>query len=168
MTSTEKRIYFIRHGIAADRTDYERDADRPLTEEGFRKTRQIARRLEQLGLHFDRLLTSPLTRARQTAEILQEQGLSDTLEEYPHLKPAGNFQQWLHWYRDWQPSTETHLALVGHEPDLGHWVEQLVFGDIGDRLAIKKAGIVGTIVPSTGSPVGNSLLFWLTPPKLLL
>ena len=53
------QVYFIRHGIAAERSTYADDAQRPLVEKGMRTTRTVAKRLADLGLPFDTLLTSP-------------------------------------------------------------------------------------------------------------
>ncbi|NEO26328.1 MAG: phosphohistidine phosphatase SixA [Kamptonema sp. SIO4C4] len=78
-------VYLIRHGIAGDRNDYPTDEERPLTDKGKSKTRKVAQRLKTLGLQFDLILTSPLRRAQQTATILQEVGLSPTVEEFAPL-----------------------------------------------------------------------------------
>lgn len=163
-------LYLIRHGIAADREAYVgHDAVRPLTETGERKTGKIARRLYELGLRFEIILTSPLTRARQTAEILKEAGLTDNLEEFQSLAPAGELSAWLDWLTHWSPPEAVgNLALVGHQPDLGNWAETLVWGQVRERLVLKKAGMIGLTLPRVGSPIGQSLLFWLTPPRFLL
>src|SRR5689334_10005172 len=65
-------IYLLRHAVAAprDARKYPRDAVRPLTEDGRQKMRKAARGMRSLGLKFDRILTSPLTRAKQTARIV--------------------------------------------------------------------------------------------------
>lgn len=161
-------LYLIRHGIAAERGSYEQDEERPLTPSGDRKTRKVAQRLDQLGIKFDRLLSSPLVRARQTADILQDQGLSSTLEVFAALSPEGEIQDWLDWYDRSSKTTDQNIALVGHQPDLGNWAEILVWGEARERLVVKKAGVIGISLPETGSLVGNSELFWLTPPKFLL
>lgn len=163
-----KELYLIRHGIAADRKDWPTDEERPLTKEGDRKTNKIAHRLLELGLHFDLILTSPLTRAKATAEILQSVGLSSQIEQSAALAPEGDIQTWLEWYQQWQSSGGINLALVGHQPDLANWAEILLWGESRDALILKKAGIIGLILPQTGSPVSRSQMFWLTPPKFLL
>lgn len=116
---------------------------------------------------FDLILTSPLVRARQTAEILQACGLCDLLEESVYLAPGGDFDSWLKWLQEWQSNQESRLAIVGHEPDLGEWAEKLVWGEVRYRLIVKKAGVIGLFLPED-DPVGQSQLFWLTPPRLLL
>src|SRR5690242_16747729 len=67
-------IYLLRHGLAVERgaSGYDNDAERPLTDEGERKLRDIARAMRKLELEFDLILSSPYTRARQTAEIVAD------------------------------------------------------------------------------------------------
>lgn len=162
-------LYLIRHGIAADPADYSRDEDRPLTDEGKKKTQKIAAHLhDAFNLHFDLILTSPLVRAQQTAEILHKASLAAKIEESPHLAPAGDIKTWLEWLEKWQQTGSNSLALVGHQPNLGNWAETLTWGQPKGSLIVKKAGIIGLALPETGSPLGRSLMFWLTPPKFLL
>ena len=161
-------LYLIRHGIAAERGTYADDAERPLTQVGRQKTQEVAAQLQRLDLSFDLILTSPYVRACQTAEILEAAGLSNQVEVSRLLAPAGDIQSWLPWLERSRLSGKTHLALVGHEPDLGNWAEILIYREIKGRLRLKKAGIIGLTLPETGSPIGQSYLFWLTPPRLLL
>ena len=159
-------LYLIRHGLAGEYGSYANDAERPLTDEGDRKTQRIAARLRDLDLKFDLILTSPYRRASQTAEILQSAGLG-SLEVAEFLQPEGQFDDWMQWFESWRSPDKT-LALVGHQPNLSDWAEQLVWGSPAGRLALKKAGVIGLALPDKGSPVGNSTLFWLTPPRFLL
>lgn len=66
------QIVLMRHGIAMDRMDARcpSDADRPLTEEGFQKTRKAAAGLAALGIQPDRLISSPFTRALETGRLV--------------------------------------------------------------------------------------------------
>ena len=176
-------LYLIRHGIAEERSPELEDEKRELTAKGRDKTKQVAKRLYELGLRFELILTSPLARARQTAEILQTCGLSSQVEENNHLSPEGDFHLWLSWLEQKQMlATDTQLALVGHEPDLGQWAEMLIWGKLKQEsefaensldsysaaLVLKKAGIIGVNLPQDSYPVGRSQLFWLAPPKFLL
>src|SRR5215510_7865710 len=64
-------LYLIRHAIAEERGDaWPDDAKRPLSDEGTSRMRKAARGLERLGVSLDVVLTSPLVRTRQTAEIV--------------------------------------------------------------------------------------------------
>jgi phosphohistidine phosphatase len=56
---------------------------------------------------------------------------------------------------------------VGHEPNLSLWAETLLWGKTNGVLTLKKAGVLGLTLPEQ-TPIGNSTLFWLTPPRFLL
>ncbi len=181
-------LYLIRHGIAAERDTYAEDADRPLTELGRHKTQAVAERLRQLDCHWDALWSSPLVRARQTAEILQAAGLVEQWAIDPALSPDCPIEPWLAGLDRWRQAHPTpppdrasyRLALVGHEPTLSQWATQLLglpraiedalspVNETRDTIVLKKAGIIGLILPPVGSPLGRSQLFWLTPPRLFL
>lgn len=160
-------LYLVRHGIAVERSSNTKDEERALTDEGREKTRKVAKRLQELGIRFDLILTSPLVRSHQTAEILHSCGLSSQLEESNYLAPGGDIYNWLRWIEQWHQQLET-LALVGHQPDLGQWAEILIWGEARDKLVLKKAGIIGLTLPFMVEPVGRSQMFWLTAPKFLL
>jgi len=165
--ATELNLYLIRHGLAGERGDYPNDDERPLTDEGKKKTKQVAKRLAELQLKFDLILTSPLVRARQTAEILQDVGLGDRLEESSYLAD-GDLANWLTWLKSWQPGSRRQLALVGHEPSLSQWAETLTFGKSTGVFELKKAGMIGLTLPNQTDPVGHSIVFWITPPRFLI
>lgn len=162
-------LYLIRHGIAADRLDYDQDAERPLTRRGEVKTQQVAQQLQHRGLVVDAILSSPLRRAQQTAQILLAAGLSHQLTINDTLAPGGLLQDWLNWlvtspYN--QPDSK--LALVGHQPDLGCWAECLVWGSGQNKLILKKAGMIGLALPSAAKCLGHAQMFLLLSPRWLL
>lgn len=162
-------LYLIRHGIAADKADYNNDEERPLTEEGRKKTKSVAQQIRQRKLHFDLILTSPLVRARETAKILQDIGLSSQVEEFSPLAPDGNIEEWVSWLQKRRQTThDQSIALVGHQPDLGNWAEVLIWGKAQEKLNLKKAGIIGLNLKETSTPLNQSQLFLLTSPKWLL
>ncbi|MEO1506215.1 MAG: phosphohistidine phosphatase SixA [Cyanobacteria bacterium J06633_23] len=157
----------MRHGIAAERGSHADDEQRPLIQKGVDKTERMAQRLLQLGLCFNTLLSSPLVRAVQTADILCQAKLTTDYQIFQPLAPGGDLQDWLDWLTDWQSPENENLALVGHEPDLSQWSQQLVHGSIDNQWILKKAGIIGVRVPSLKNAIGQSQLFWLAPPRLL-
>lgn len=160
-------LYIIRHGLAGQHGDYADDTQRPLTDEGKRKTRQVAKRLYELGLRFDLMLTSPLLRASQTAETLQSEKLTKQLETVDYLAPGGDIQPFLSWLET-QRSIDKTLAIVGHEPSLSGWAELLIWGEVRQTIVLKKAGAIGVSIPDRGAIRACCQLFWLTPPKFLL
>lgn len=163
------QLYLIRHGIAQEKQPDIKDEERNLTKEGRQKTEKVAQRIKKLGLQFDVIVTSPLARAYQTAEILIAARLSEQCEESTHLAPNGNISNWLnYWLEPKNYPQNSQIALVGHEPDLSSWAEILLWGEVKHSLVLKKAGMIGIKLPEIGSPLGRSQMFWLTPPKYLL
>jgi phosphohistidine phosphatase len=163
------QLYFIRHGIAVQRNNLLKDQDRPLTDLGQQKTTKVAQRLMAIAVKFDIILTSPLLRAAQTATILQNTGLSDTVEEFIALAPGGSLHLCLDWwFNSPYHSDRSSIALVGHQPDLGNWAETLLWGNAQEKLLVKKAGIIGLTLPTSINPIANSELFLLTSPKFFI
>ena len=86
-------LYIIRHAIAVDEgsPEYEEDSQRPLTDKGKKKMRQIAKGLRALGVDFDLILSSPYIRAKETAEILEDVfKLKKDIEFSDNLIPMGD------------------------------------------------------------------------------
>jgi phosphohistidine phosphatase len=160
-------IYLIRHGLAGQFGDYDDDALRPLTPEGLKKTQKVAQRLKALGIQFDLVLTSPYTRALQTAIVLQSVGLVTTLETLDNLQPEGNSAIVITQLKTLRKTVKC-IAIVGHEPNLTHLASQLIFGQDSENLTLKKAGVIGINAPIEGELIGQCQLFWLVPPRLLL
>jgi len=157
-------IYLVRHGLAEERGDsWPDDAKRPLTDEGISRMRKSMRGLSRLGVTLDVVLTSPLVRARQTAEIVAA-GLSPrpSLISAESLAPDGTFAAVV-------ADLEKHvrkgrIALVGHEPGIGELAARL----IGSRHAIEfKKGAVCRIDLATIPPSGPGDLRWLLTPKIM-
>jgi phosphohistidine phosphatase len=161
-------LYLIRHGIAQERDFAIKDNDRTLTKVGQDKTEEVAKRLYNLGLRFDLILTSPLVRSHQTAEIFTQMQLSSQLQVSTELAPNGNIDSWLNWLEQQNYPPTSKLALIGHQPDLGAWASMLVWGEAKEALILKKAGIIGLNLPTMRSPIGQSQMFLLTPPKFLI
>lgn len=167
-------LYLIRHGIAVDPDpsaldSIANDESRSLTKIGRKKIAQVADRLNKLELKFDLIMTSPLVRARQTADLLINQQISPKLEVSNNLKPMGNLPAWLmEWNaRSTDPSISA-LALVGHEPNLSEWAELLIFGQVSHNLILKKGGIIGLKFSDDRVAIGTAQLSCLIPPRILI
>lgn len=137
------RLLVVRHGIAVEREEWAprgaSDDLRPLTRDGARKMRTGARALLRLVPELELIATSPLLRARQTAEIVQAAGDDLPLEETPSLRPEAapaSFGRWLRVHRE----LET-VAAVGHEPQLGQLLRALCGGDDDLPESLKKGAI---------------------------
>lgn len=157
-------IYLVRHAIAAERgAEWPDDTKRPLTHKGIARMRQVVEGLKGLDVDLDLILTSPLLRARQTADLVhQGLGGATPLEETATLAPGGAPADVVEMLRG-KPKVKA-VALVGHEPDLG----QLAAFLIGARapLVFKKGGVC-RIDFEKMPPTPPGQLVWFLPPKLL-
>jgi phosphohistidine phosphatase len=162
-------LYLMRHGIAvtADQPGIESDSERPLTAKGTKRMRRAARGLRRLGISFDALLTSPLVRARQTAEIVADAlGLEAQLEEIPELAPQSSVDHLISRLTRFQD--KEHVLLVGHNPLLGHAASFLIAGkkEISLEIELKKGGLCR--IEIDGLPPGTpGTLHWFLTPKQL-
>lgn len=157
-------LYLIRHGVAADRgPDYPTDDERPLTEDGIRRLEQQVKGLRALDVTFDRVLTSPLVRAKQTAEILAA-GLEcrAPLVIVDALRPGARFEAVVAALE--RLGRERSVALVGHEPSMGQFAARFI--GAAQPLHFKKGGVC-RIDADTIPPVGAGALQWLLPPRVL-
>ena len=157
-------LYLVRHAIAADRgADYPDDSKRPLTAAGISRFRKEAKALGVLDVEIELIISSPLTRAKQTAEIVAQAlptkptlTLSDSLA--PAGTPASVFQELAKHMR------KGKIALVGHEPNIGELAARL----IGSRTPIEfKKGAICRIDFEVFPPKGSGQLRWLVTPRML-
>ena len=140
----QRELLLWRHGIADDRHPDRPDQERALTAEGRQRTEAVAAELCRLQLHCDLLLSSPLRRALQTAEIGVAAGLAPALELEVRLAPGGDPRLLL------QAGPWRRLGLVGHEPDLGELASSLL-GLPAGSISVRKAGIVLLRLGPTGA-----------------
>ena len=157
-------LYVIRHGLAEERGDqWPDDEKRPLSDEGVSRMRKAARGLARLGITFDVVLTSPLVRARQTAEIVAG-GLAPrpALVNIESLSPGASYAALV---ADLEKhARKPRIALVGHEPGVGELAARL----IGSRHPIEfKKGAICRIDVEDVPPSGPGDLRWLLTPKIL-
>ena len=135
-------IYIIRHAIAVDRgtPEYEDDSQRPLTDKGKKKMRQIARGLLALGVDFDLILSSPYVRAKETAEILAEVLKTKTAVAFSeNLIPMGDPDLLIAEMNE--KYNVNSIALVGHEPHLSTLISLLVSENASLDMTLKKGGV---------------------------
>ena len=135
-------IYIIRHAIAVDRgtPEYEDDSQRPLTDKGKKKMRQIARGLLALGVDFDLILSSPYVRAKETAEILAEVLKTKTAVAFSeNLIPMGDPD--LLTAEMNEKYNVNSIALVGHEPHLSTLISLFVSENASLDMTLKKGGV---------------------------
>lgn len=157
-------IYLVRHGLAEDQGPrWPRDEDRPLTGEGIRRLEQSVAGWRALDVVCDRVLTSPLVRARQTAEIVAAGvGCREPLVVVDALRPGGRFEAVMAALA--ALGGERRVALVGHEPSMGLMSARLI--GASHPLLFKK-GSMCRIDVETLPPVGPGALQWHLPPRAL-
>ena len=157
-------LYLIRHGVAEERgLSWPDDSKRPLTAAGMSRMKKAGRGLRDIDVAFDIVLTSPLVRTRQTAEIV-----AGELEPRPNvvnvdsLAPGGTYQAV---FADLEKQNRrVRIALVGHEPGIGEIAARL----IGSRHPIEfKKGAVCRIDVDGFPPTAPGDLRWLLTPKIL-
>jgi phosphohistidine phosphatase len=161
------KLYLLRHGDAAEHGDprYKED-ERPLTTKGIQRTKQLAHVLREMEISFDAILTSPLTRARETAEIIAR-GLKsqENLRFSEHLKPSGNMEELVHQMNTIRPATKS-ILLVGHEPYLTGFISLLCTGGPSLPMVFKKGALcrLEAEVLSCGK---CAALDWLLQPRVI-
>jgi phosphohistidine phosphatase len=155
------RLYLLRHGIAVPHgTDGYVDDERPLTSKGERRVRSIARGLRALGIKLDLIVTSPLPRARRTAEIVAEvldmSTLLESAEELRAGREAESLKRWL------ESRPERRLMIVGHDPAFSDLVGLLATGKAEPIATLRKGGIAAF----SNQGDGRLVLDWLSRPRL--
>jgi phosphohistidine phosphatase len=160
-------LCIVRHGIAEDigEGDARTDDGRVLTKRGRERTRRVAEGLAVLGVRPERIATSPLRRAAQTASILAEvlcPGIEPELCEF--LAPGASAAGLAAWLKE---NSAGCAMVVGHMPDVAAIASQLVSGDEGVDITFKKAGVC--CIEFDGDPgEGAGRLAWLMQPRQIL
>ena len=162
-------LYIIRHAIAVDEatSDYASDSERPLTDKGRKKMRQIAKALRYLGVEFDLILSSPYVRACETAEILADVfKMKKEIVFSDHLIPEGNPELLIGEINE--KHTVDSLAIVGHEPYLSALIGLLVSDTAKIEITLKKGGVCHLAADDLHHQDHRATLEWLLPPGILM
>jgi len=161
------KLYILRHGDAVEHGDPRyKENDRPLTPKGIQRTRQLAHVLREMEISFDAVLTSPLARARETAEIVARGlKLHDILRFCEHLTPSGSMEELVHQINMIRPAPKS-VVLVGHEPYLSGFISLLCTGGPGLPVVFKKGALcrLNVEVLSCGK---CAALDWLLQPRVI-
>jgi phosphohistidine phosphatase len=162
-------LYLFLHGEAGKRLQSgSKDFDRPLTSTGQKEVESISLSLKKLKINFDRIITSPLKRAHQTAIVVSNVFvMEDRVEDWCELKPEGSR---LELYKKLsQLKSDSSLLIIGHHHYLTEMIGNLIFdydSDNGPRIILKKSGLAKIVVTSL-MPTMKGELRWLLSPKLL-
>jgi phosphohistidine phosphatase len=161
------KLLLIRHAIAEEREDFAKtgkdDRLRPLTDEGRKKMKQVARGLQEIAPEIDLLATSPLTRAAQTGAIVDTVygGLKEV--EIEELSPDSTPADFLLWLRK---RKEDCIAAVGHEPSISLILSWLLTGTERRIFAFRKGGACLLDFPDEVGAGTATLLWAMTPVQL--
>jgi phosphohistidine phosphatase len=161
------KLYILRHGDAVEHGDPRyKENERPLTPKGIQRTKQLAHTLREMEISFDVVLTSPLIRARQTAEIVAR-GIRPErkLELTEYLAPSGSMEKLVEEINIIRPVPDDVL-LVGHEPYLSLFISLLCVGGTDLPVRMKKGALcrLEVDVLSCGR---CAILEWLLQPRLI-
>ena len=148
-------VYFLRHG-EADWPNWDRpDDERPLTKKGKKEMGRVAALLRELAIKPAVVLSSPLPRAWQTAEIAAED-LGTELREESALRPGFNTARFKAIVGK---DHGDEIMIVGHEPSFSTVIRAVTGGNV----KLTKAGVARVEVEDDGI---TGRLIWLLPPKV--
>jgi phosphohistidine phosphatase len=171
-------LLVVRHAIAEDKERFAEtgrsDDQRPLTEEGREKMRRAAEGLKQVARRAHLLASSPLVRARETAELIAPALRAPRIELVDALRPDRRYEEFLTWLRGRESpndkrgleNDERTIAIVGHEPHLSGLVTWLMTGRTESRLELKK-GAACLLEFSRTPDSGAAVLRWSLTPAIL-
>lgn len=154
-------IYLVRHGIAEDRASNQSDAERALTHEGRIKMSLAAKGWKQMIDGFDCLVSSPLKRALQTAQIVQEVfNINEDIIVNKKLSPGSRTEDLIDIALE---QDGMDIVFFGHEPDFSEHVSKLI-SNSGAGIEFKKGAIAK--IAFYGKPrLGGGTLEFLIPAK---
>ena len=148
-------LYFLRHGEADWPNWNKPDDERPLTERGKKEMKKVAAFLRRLDLSLDHIITSPLPRAKQTAEPVAK-FFELELSQDELLEPGFGSTELKKLVKKYPGES---LMVVGHEPDFTKTISALT----GASLKLSKGGLALVDVDLTTM---RGKLLWLFPPKI--
>ena len=144
-------LYILRHGKAQEHTqNFAGDSKRELTEVGKKELCCIAKAIKNLEIDVDDIISSPLIRAKQTAEIIIKHVKSKkkSIKIWNELKP------------------DSSIMLVGHEPHLTDLISKIISNDGTVDISLKKGGLVHIICNIAKGKISGSLRSIMTPKQL--
>jgi len=156
-------IYLLRHAIAVPRgsAEYPND-DRPLTDPGIQKMAEEAKSLSHILQPLDIILTSPLSRAAETANIVARAlSAEPKVQICRELLPDSSIKKLMAHLARY--NSLSSILLVGHEPDLGRFASNLL--GAGVSILEFKKGSIACIEIDCLPPIATGRLLWLLTPR---
>ena len=169
-------LFILRHGYAGDKLpDPIQDLQRSLTADGKSEVKKIAKSLKKLDIKLDIILSSPLPRSLQTADIIHDEYKLETkVELCDELIPKQN-NKLLLYSKLTAIKDYFSILIVGHEPYLSNMISDIISKNngknsnnlnINNRIVLKKSGLSKIRITST-VPKLKGELRWLIPPNIL-
>ena len=157
-------LFVLRHGEAGKSSSLPGDSKRSLTDEGKQEIVDLSHGLKSLDIRPDYILTSPLLRAKETAEIVAKSlRYKGKIEEISSLKPESSRLEFYSMLS--KLKQDSVVLIVGHEPYLSEMIGEGI-SQSGCKINLKKAGLAKIKVLST-LPKLKGELRWLLTPKIL-
>ncbi len=156
------KLYLVRHASASDIAPS--DAERELTKEGREESRIVGTALFKAGAKPEQVLTSPLTRARQTADIIaRELKFQNEIAVFDELSNDGTLADVLHVVKTFDGAKE--VVLVGHMPSFAEHLAGLLGSENAAALSMGKASVA--CVEISELRAGHGELRWFLRQKQL-
>ncbi|WP_413558195.1 SixA phosphatase family protein [Bdellovibrio sp. HCB209] len=163
-------IIIVRHALAEEREDFAKkgleDQFRPLTLKGRKRMQKICVQMKDFVKDVDVIVTSPFTRAAQTAQILAQHYPGKKILEIPELVPQSPPQALLKWVRT-QGRGYKRMMFVGHEPHLSVFACYMLSGKAESFIDLRKSGILSLELETFAQAnAGGAELMYSIPPKI--
>ena len=159
-------LFFMRHGVAESPDRYGDDGQRPLTEQGRHDQSRVARVLVALLEPLDHLISSPLLRARQTADIVADALQFDgQIEESTILAGDCTVDAILDLLQGHSPSAR--ILCVGHEPHMSRLSAIFLEGEGRSAIAFQPGSVMGLTFNGHPLPGRGMLRVFLRPVDVL-
>ncbi|HUH78812.1 MAG TPA: phosphohistidine phosphatase SixA [Methanoregula sp.] len=159
-------LYILRHGRAGPPASGSPDSSRPLTGQGRKEIRGVAKAMQAGKFRFDAIATSPYTRASETAGIVARAlGQKDRIEIWDELAPGGD--QDTVCYRAAQFGDSAAVLICGHEPALSALVSRIVAGHDNAAIVLTKGGLAKIRNYTFGHRPSGELQWLLTPKQMI-
>lgn len=160
------RLYVIRHALAEERSEqWPDDDERPLSAEGAERMSDAARGLREVIGGIDRMWSSPLVRARQTADVLVKfLDSPDGYDTTPALRPEALPSEILSVLAG---AGGDSVGVVGHEPHCSRLITFLLTGNADPAGVEMKKGATAALDFDGRPEPGGGVLVFLLPPRVL-
>lgn len=156
-------IYFLRHASAGQHSLTGNDEKRPIDKAGEQQSHDVGQALTALGLKLDDIISSPLTRAMQTAQIAAgELGHKNKIVIDDALRPEASYEE----FEDLlaRHGKNKAIMLVGHNPSMTEFLNRILAGSDSANFIDFKKGAVAKVERDARE---GAVLKWCMTPKVV-